>query len=215
MSAFEAVRRALRGRDRASHAALPVGEAMHPLTLAAVALLVVNDWFLKSQFGPSIVTGKLSDIGGLAFAPVVLSSAIGLVLHVAAKLGARVDPSLSRRRLLACIVATGVGFTAVKLSPALAGHLADALGHLGRRAAFYEDWTDLLALPALLVALWIGRDELRRVPLGRPAAIHRLGRPAASALADVRWAGANVAALADAIDAWRPDEIDRLLSARR
>jgi hypothetical protein len=211
MSAFETVRRALRGRDRASRPAFPIGEAMHPATLVAVAVLVVNDWLLKPRFGPSFVTGKLSDLGGLAFAPVVLSAAIGLVLHAAARLGARVDPSLTRRRLLLCIAATGLGFTAVKLSPTLAAHLADLLGHLGRRAAFYEDWTDLLCLPALFVSLWIGRDELRRIPLGRPAAIHRLDRPAAPALADVRWAGGSTDELAVAIDRWDPAAVDSLL----
>jgi hypothetical protein len=215
--AADGLRRALRGRDRAETPALPVGEAMHPITLAAVLLLVVNDWYLKSHFGPSVVTGKLSDVAGLAFAPVVLSAAIGLALHVAARLGARVDPSLSLRRLVACIVATGAGFAAVKLSPAIAERVAHVLGYLGRPASFYEDWTDLLTLPALLVALWIGLDELRRVPLGRPAAIHRLGRPALPALADVRRAGAppeRVAELAAAIDRWEPATIDRLVSSQ-
>lgn len=187
---------------------------MHPITLAAVLLLVVNDWYLKSHFGPSVITGKLSDIAGLAFAPVILSAAIGLALHAAARLGARVDPSLSLRRLVACVVATGLGFAAVKLSPPIAERVAHVLGHLGRPASFYDDWTDLLTLPALAVALWIGLDELRRIPLGRPAAIHRLGRPALPALADVRRAGAppeRVAELARAIDAWEPAKIDRLI----
>ncbi|HTM22344.1 MAG TPA: hypothetical protein VL172_17610, partial [Kofleriaceae bacterium] len=65
----------------------------------------------------------------------------------------------------------------------------------------------------LLAALWIGRDELRRIPLGRAAAILRLGRPAAAALADVRSAGApgaRVDALAAALDARDPDRVDAL-----
>ena len=218
VSIFERLRRSLRGVDHARAPALPVGEAMHPATLAAIALLVVNDWILKPRVGidsgASLVTGKLSDVAGLAFAPVVLSAAIGLLLHAAARLGARVDPSLSRRRLLLCVLATGAGFAAVKLSPALAAHVAGWLSHLGRPARFHDDPTDLLALPALLAALWIGRDELRRVPLGRPAAILRLGRPAAAALADVRRAGAppdRVDALAAALEARDPDRIDALL----
>jgi hypothetical protein len=195
---------------------------MHPATLAAIALLVVNDWVVKPRVGlgsspaASIVAGKLSDVAGLAFAPVVLSAAIGLALHVAARLGARVDPSLSRRRLVLCVLATGAGFAAVKLSPALAAHVAGWLSLLGRPARFQHDLTDLLTLPALLAALWIGRDELRRVPLGRPAAILRLGRPAAAALADVRRAGAppeRVDALAAALDARAPDRVDALLSS--
>ena len=196
---------------------MPLGEALHPITLAAVLLLVVNDWALKPRFGPSAITGKLSDLAGLVFAPVVLSAAIGLVLHLAARLGARVDPSLSRRRLLLCTLATGAVFAVVKLDPTCARLLADFLSRFGRPAAIYLDPSDLLCLPALALAVWIGRDELRRVPLGRPAAIHRLGRPAGPALADVRWAGApadRVAALAAAIDRWDVDSIENSLSSR-
>ena len=72
------------------------------------------------------------------------------------------------------------------------------------------DRTDLLTLPALLVAYWIGRDELRRVPLGKPAAIHRLGRPAQAALVD----SPDTKELADAIDAWDVPRVDALLAAR-
>jgi hypothetical protein len=216
-SIFERLRHALRGVDHAEAAALPVGEALHPVALAAVALLAVNDWLLKPRLGAAAgpLTGKLSDIAGLAFAPVVLSAAIGLVLHAAARLGARVDPSLSRRRLIACTVATGAGFAAVKLVPAAAAALAAAIS-LVRPARFVLDRSDLWCLPAVAIAWWIGRDELRRVPLGRPAAVHRLGRPAAAALADVRWAGApadRVAELARAIDAWDPAAIDGWLTS--
>ena len=182
-----------------------------------MAILLVNDWVLKPRYH-GVVTGKLSDIAGLAFAPLILSSAIGLVLHAAAALGARVDPSLSRRRLLLCIAATAAGFAVVKLSPAASEGVAQLLGHLGREASIYLDPSDLFCLPALGVAYAIGRDELRRVPLGKPAAIHRLGRPASPALEDSRWAGGNHALLeelADAIDTWDTARIDELLTSRR
>lgn len=187
----ERLRRALRGTDRVATPALPVGEAMHPLTLAAVAVLVVNDWVLKAHWHNAL-TGKLSDVAGLAFAPVVLTAAIGLVLHAAAKLGARIDPSLSRRRLLLAIVATGTGFALVKLVPDVGDAVARAIGH---GAEFYPDRTDLFTLPALVIAFYIGRDELRRVPLGRPAAVLRTG----ATLDDVRWAGGDPSALETAL----------------
>jgi hypothetical protein len=144
---LERIRVALRGQPPT----LPIGEALHPVTLLAVLLLVVNDWILKPRFGPSIVTGKLSDIAGLIFAPVVLSAAIGLVLR----------KHLTRRRLYLCIAATGICFAATKLSYTAAGWLVAALSWW-RPASVYVDHTDLFCLPALLVALWIGNDELRR-----------------------------------------------------
>lgn len=207
------LRRALRGVDRAEEPALPVGEAMHPVTLLCVLLLGVNDWVLKRHWHGGVV-GKLSDLAGLAFAPVMLSAAIGLVLALAARVGARVDPSLSRRRLIACIVATGAGFAAVKLSPDAAELMVRALSVV-RPASVYLDRTDLFTLPALAIAYWIGRDELRRIPLGKPAAIHRLGRPAHAALIDSHGVGADTRELADAIDAWDVPRIDALLAARR
>ncbi|HSD85992.1 MAG TPA: hypothetical protein VLB44_00700 [Kofleriaceae bacterium] len=167
---MERLRRALRGADHGELPGLPVGEAMHPVTLLAVVVLVVNDWVLKPALHGGIgavITGKLSDVAGLVFAPVVFSAAIGLALAGAARLGARVDPYLTQRRLVLCIAATGLGFAAVKLSPAAADALAHALSHLGRRASIQVDRTDLLALPALLVAYWIGRDELRRLAAAR------------------------------------------------
>lgn len=181
-----------------------------------MAVLVVNDWLIKPAWpggglARDLVAGKLSDVAGLAFAPVVLSAAIGLSLALAARLGARIDPSLTRRRLFLCIAATAAGFIAVKLSPAVADAVTGALSHLGRPAAIAHDLTDLACLPALAVAYWIGRDELRRVPLGKPAAIHRLDRAAAPALADARWAGADTQELAAAIDAWDVPRIDQLI----
>jgi hypothetical protein len=133
----ERLRRALRGDD------LPIGEAMHPIALAAVIVLVVNDWVLKPRFAGAL-TGKLSDVAGLVFAPVVLSAAIGLVRRA----------RITRFRLIACIAATGVGFAVLKLLP----H-GVALGPLRAVA----DPTDLFCLPALAIAWWIGADELRRV----------------------------------------------------
>ena len=182
-----------------------------------MALLVVNDWVIKplwpgSGLARTLIAGKLSDVAGLAFAPVVLSAAIGLVLAVVARLGVRIDPSLTRRRLLLCIAATAAGFVAVKLSPAAADAVVGALSRLGRPAAIMLDRTDLLALPALAIAYLVGRDELRRVPLGKPAAIHRLGRAASPALADARWAGADTRELAAAIDTWDVARIDALLA---
>lgn len=159
---YERLRRALRGGVGAD--VLPIGEALHPVSLLAIGVLVVNDWVLKPRLGPSFVTGKLSDVAGLAVAPVILTALIGLVLLAAAKLGVRVDPRLTQRRLVLATVATGVVFAAIKLSARAASWFTDALGVI-RPATVHLDRTDLACLPMLAIAYWIGRDELRR--LGR------------------------------------------------
>jgi hypothetical protein len=134
---------------------------MHPIVLAAVALLLINDWYLKENFHGA-VTGKLSDIAGLIFAPCVLSAAIGLALRLVGR-----DGRVTRARAIACTVATGAGVAAVKLSDTAATWLAAALSRLGRPAEIYLDRTDLFALPALAIAAWVFRDELRRCSQSR------------------------------------------------
>ena len=151
------LRRARRGAVRGEKPASPVGEALHPIALAAVLLLVINDWVLKPHW-PGAITGKLSDVAGLIFAPVLLSAVIGLALFTAR----RRDPYLTHRRLVACIAATGITFAVTKLWPAAATLVAHAISVV-RPAHIVVDPTDLLALPALAIAYWIGRDELRRL----------------------------------------------------
>jgi hypothetical protein len=151
---YERLRRALRAGG------LPIGEAMHPVALLGLLVMVVNDWILKPRVGPSALTGKLSDLGGLIAAPVVLTAAIGLVLRVArAK-----DPYLTHRRLVIAVATTGAVFAAIKLSERAAGWFVSVISVV-RPAEVYLDRTDLLCLPVLGIAYWIGRDELRR--LGR------------------------------------------------
>lgn len=49
----------------------------HPVALAAVAVLAANDHLLKgSGLLPGALTGKLSDVAGLFFFPLLLSAAI-------------------------------------------------------------------------------------------------------------------------------------------
>jgi len=150
----------LRGADASTRPPLPIGEALHPVALAAVVVLVVNDWVLKPSAAPGWLTGKLSDVAGLVFAPLVVTAVIDLALFAAARLGARVDPWLGPRRLAAAIALTGAGFAAVKLSADAARAVA---GVWPGDARIVADPTDLLALPALAVAAWIGIAEIRRL----------------------------------------------------
>lgn len=145
------------------------GSAMlHPLTLGAVMLLILNDHVFKASW-PSWWTGKLSDVAGLAFFPLLLQA---LWEHAAWLATRSFRPS--RGVLLACVLLTGACFAATKLSP-FAGSLWQwALGGMqwpvhALRAmtagdelpavmptAHTVDPTDLLTLPALLAALGVG-----------------------------------------------------------
>ena len=85
-------------RDRPLLAALS-----HPVTIAAVALLLMNDHVLKSAWRSS-ATGKLSDVAGLVFFPLLLGALIGSVAP------RRWSP---RWIVAGCIAATALVFAAI------------------------------------------------------------------------------------------------------
>lgn len=137
--------------------------------IVAIAALALNDHVLKAAW-PGWWTGKLSDVAGLAVFPLLVCAAIELAL-------AR---PVGRRGVIAVASATGLAFAAFKLSP-LAGELyrhglaalqwpfraitaiahGDAAPALGR-AHLTQDATDLLALPALAVSIWLVARETRQ-----------------------------------------------------
>lgn len=101
----------------------------HPLVAGALAVLVLNDHVLKTwSAGQGIlarsVTGKASDVAGVLLLAVLVGALTG------------------RRR--ASVLAVAIGFTALKLSPAVADLAVPVLG--GRTRT--DPW-DLLALAAL------------------------------------------------------------------
>ncbi|MDF2093759.1 hypothetical protein P0Y31_15520 [Knoellia sp. 3-2P3] len=126
-----------------------------PPTLLALAVLALNDHVLK-QAAPSVVTGKLSDVAGLVVAPPLL--AVGLALL-------RVP-----RPAGVSLVATGVGFVLVKTTEG-GVDAANALWSLLWPTRILRDPTDLVALPALLLAAWVAGALRRPTSPGR----HSLG----------------------------------------
>ncbi|WP_157521691.1 hypothetical protein [Herbidospora cretacea] len=130
----------------------------HPLTVAALVVLVVNDHVLK-QAWPGLVTGKLSDVAGLVLLPALLDLVV--------------------RNAVVSIAVTGVGFTLVKATSTGAWLASEALTSLAGPSVVLADPADLLALPALWVAWWAYRHQ---VPV-RKAVVFLLVPPTVLAVA--------------------------------
>lgn len=131
---------------------------VHPVAIAAIGLLVLNDHVLKHAF-PGFVTGKLSDVAGMVFFPLLLVS---------------LARASDRRALLAACVATAVVFTLVKTLPlandlyrvtwgAMQWPLRAARAWLAERptpgiarVVLLRDPSDVVAVPFVLVAWKIG-----------------------------------------------------------
>ncbi|HWO17198.1 MAG TPA: hypothetical protein VNO30_00420 [Kofleriaceae bacterium] len=130
----------------------PPSGLLHPLALAAIALLVVNDHVLKARY-PGWLTGKLSDASGMVFFPLLLGALLAPILRLHPRLAIGRD-----RLLIACAALTALVFAAIKLAApatAVGEQLLGAL--LGGQAEIVRDPSDLLALPFVLVAPWIAR----------------------------------------------------------
>ena len=151
-----------------------------PLSLAAIAVLLVNDHLLK-QLWPSSLTGKLSDFAGLYFGPyVVLVALFALPFGAGAKRPSRV----------ACIgyLAIAAGFAALKVSDVSAAPLLSIASSLGFPVLITRDPTDLAALCVLPLsyAAW---SERVRVPGMKPGRFLRAGTFAVAALSIVATSG--------------------------
>lgn len=144
---------------------------LHPVALSTMAILVLNDHLWKSQW-PGTVTGKLSDIAGLVLFPLLLQAAVEVWNAVRGR-GHRP----SRRVLIVCILLTGSVFAAAELSSTVDSMLQVTWGWLRwpltvvggdsmRPGVLTQDATDMITLPALLIAWEIGR---RRHPTMRTA----------------------------------------------
>ena len=75
-----------------------------PVALGALALLIINDHILKAAY-PGLVTGKLSDVAGMIFFPLLVAAAFE---HLGVRRG--------MTTIIAAACATAIAFTAIKLS---------------------------------------------------------------------------------------------------
>ncbi|WP_223644120.1 hypothetical protein [Corallococcus sp. EGB] len=151
----------------------PASGLLHPGMLLAVVLLVLNDHVFKARW-PSWWTGKLSDVAGLAMFPVLLQA-----LWEKAFQRRQRDFRPSFAVLVGAVVLTGLCFAATKISHDAGNAWRWALGGLQwpffalrallsgaripavRPTVHTVDITDLLTLPSLCLALWMGRRRAR------------------------------------------------------
>ena len=138
---------------------------MHPVPLAALPLLLVNDHVLKVSYS-GWLSGKLSDVAGLILLPFVLLATWDLVRLARPRM-----PAVGSRLVVASVVVVMVAFTAVEVVPLGSDIYRVVLG--GSQWPFRalaalvsarplptlapvqltSDLTDLLALPAALTVL--------------------------------------------------------------
>lgn len=116
---------------------------IHPVSLAAIGLLLLNDHVLKPLL-PGPLTGKLSDVAGLVFFPLLLSVALGPAIR---------KPGMT---IWTSVLSTGIWFGAINTIP-------EAARATERLITPFLSWrvtvdpTDLVALPALGLAVLVWR----------------------------------------------------------
>lgn len=122
-----------------------------PAVLGAVAVLLFNDHVAKgSAFAPGWLTGKLSDIAGLFFFPLLLALALSILADA-------LDTEYAAKRLLGAGAAlTAVVFGLVNTWPAFNQTLGLLWG------PFTVDPTDLMCLPATWASYHWARSRLWR-----------------------------------------------------
>lgn len=145
---------------------------LHPVPLLAIGVLVVNDHVLKAAWGNDL-TGKLSDVAGLLFFPLLLQGLIEVIGHR----GGELRPS--RRLLVGCAVATAAVFSAIQVIEPAADAYRFGLGALQwpfralaslasggglppvRPVSLTPDPTDLWTVPAVIGAVAAGWSRCR------------------------------------------------------
>jgi hypothetical protein len=151
-----------------------------PPSLAAIALLLINDHLLK-ELWPSFLTGKLSDFAGLYFAPFVVLAVIFAIplgpLHA--------KPS---RTALIAYLAIATCFAALKLAEATAAPLLALASSVGFPVLITRDPSDLAALSILPLSYAAWRARIGALAV-RPRRLLRVGTLAVAALSMIATSG--------------------------
>lgn len=127
----------------------------HPIPVLAVGVVLVNDRVVKPRW-PGVLSGKLSDVAGVFFLPLLIASVIELARKT---MGRPRAVSLLGVAVASAFVA--IGFATVKLWTPASGAYGSLVGLLrwpvtGSRhhVVVATDPSDLIALPFALLA-WV------------------------------------------------------------
>ncbi len=156
----------------------------HPLTLLSIAILLLNDHFLK-VVSPSWLTGKLSDFAGLFFFPFIVTAGLSVLLF-----RFNYKPHLIGQFSFG-FVATW--FFLLKTSPfvnSLTSQLSSSV--VGFPTQFILDWSDLVGLIAMIPAwgLWNQSQQRKRNRFAYIAL--SIGAFAAIATSPIEWTVTSV-----------------------
>ena len=129
---------------------------MHPVTLAALGVLLINDLLFKALWPGAWIPGKLSDLAWMMFAPPVLAFLLSFL--------ARRNAAAQRAAFLAAYVGLPLLYAAFNTFAPVHDVILRVLGVFGGDGPRSPlDPTDSLVIPfAMVAAYWVSR----RPPLG-------------------------------------------------
>ena len=123
----------------------------HPVTLAAIALLLLNDWVFKSIWQSDWTTGKLSDLAWIVFASPLLAFLLSLVIGR--------NRTAQRLAFVAAYLGLPVLYVLFNTFEPVHDLILRVLSlDLGRPAGGLPDPADSLMIPpGLAIAFWVWR----------------------------------------------------------
>ena len=165
-----------------THASAAGDGLLHPLVLLALGLLLLNDHVFKAAaVGTpwSVVTGKLSDVCGVLFLPVLLVAGVELLQAARSRLfrAQKAGDTADVRIAVFAAVFVAVFFALMKTVPAVGAVYAHALGALQwpflalaalvsgeavpglRPVRHILDATDVVVVPVAFVVVWLQRKR--------------------------------------------------------
>lgn len=159
--------------DRSTPGAL----LLHPVSLLAIAILLINDHVLKAMWGNTL-TGKLSDGAGILIVPLLLLCIMRLP-------PSRLLSDLAHRpgTTIAALSFSAAGLGAVKTVGPVGDAYAWTIGGLRWSSLLgtvdfspilvVRDPTDVLVMPLLIVSFLIVRQVDRQAAASRPSGVTR------------------------------------------